>query len=121
MNAMKNPNTQTPCHQQRGISMGEFAAFYYRIMERHCWGVPGLTFCPKYIDSVVDTRDGQIWSITLRDVITDESVLKRIPSAWKHTENGVTRIVLQDRMGDGYHGLAERLERLLQITEGKDK
>lgn len=108
-----------PLRDQQGIGVSEFLAFYHRIMDRHRWGVLGLEFCPKYVNFSVDTRDGQIWSITMRDIIADDATWAKIPDPWKQKDGNLVKVVIQDAMTDGFNGLAERIGHLMKITERK--
>ena len=98
-----------------GLSIEEFVSFYNEMMKNHRWGVYGVKFGAKYIDAITDTRDGQIWSITLRDIVADEEIWAKIPEPWKIKDGNLINIMVRDAMSDNYKSLKERTDYLLKL------
>lgn len=97
------------------MTIEEFVTFYKAMMQSHRFGVYGVTFGVKYIDAIVDTRDGDIWSISLRDIVADDSVWAKIPEPWKVRDRNVVKIVVRDIMDDGFNTLQERIDYILSL------
>lgn len=97
------------------LTMDEFVAFYKKMMAQHRWGIAGHSFWVKYIESIIDTRDGTIWSIILLDNFAEEEVWQKIPEAWKIRSGSMINIVIREKMDDNYKTLKERCDYLLSL------
>ena len=97
------------------MSIEEFTDFYRKMMKIHRWGIYGVRFGAKYIDSIIDTRDGKIWSITLRDIMADDDIWAQIPDAWKAKDGNLIKVTVRDVMNDKYSSLKERTDFLISL------
>ena len=89
--------------------------FYEEMILHHRWGVYGIKFAAKYIDSITDTRDGEIWSITLRDIATDDEIWAKIPEIWKVRDGNLVNIRIRDVMDDNFKTMQERADFLIEL------
>lgn len=97
------------------MKIQDFVHFYEEMMLHHRWGVPNINFAAKYIDSITDTRDGEIWSITLRDIATDDEIWAKIPDAWMVKNGNSINICIRDVMDDTFKTMQERADFLIEL------
>ena len=95
--------------REGGISLDDFYKFCKEMNEHHAFGVMGPTFAVKYIDSCVDTRDGEVWMVTLRDIVADDDIWAKIPEDWKR------------RSGTAVHISSSRIPRPVPVVNCQNK
>ena len=101
--------------REGGISLDDFYKFCKEMNEHHAFGVMGPTFAAKYIDSCVDTRDGEVWMVTLRDIVADDDIWSKIPEDWKRRSGNAVHISIREFMDDGFQTLKDRLDFILGL------
>ena len=101
--------------REGGISLDDFYKFCKEMNEHHAFGVMGPTFAVKYIDSCVDTRDGEVWMVTLRDIVADDDIWAKIPEDWKRRSGTAVHISIRAFLDDGFQTLKDRLDFILGL------
>lgn len=104
-----------------GISLTTAVYHIERISNNHQFGKYGPIFMIKYIEPIIDTRDGNVWAIQFRDLAYNQEIWDTIPNEWKIKDGNVYNIFIRDIMDDGFRNLLERLLVFKLLIKGELK